>query len=56
MEDPITADAGFFQVARLERKAHALGSAVGLMDGQMTPPHAPIIPQMVIFIRFIHTE
>ena len=55
-EDAIAALTGLIDIAGLEREAETLGGRVRLVNGQVTPPDAAIVPKMMIGVLLIHSQ
>lgn len=55
-EDSIAARASFFDIASFEREAETFGRRVRLVNGHMTPPHASVVPEVVIRVFVVNSE
>jgi hypothetical protein len=56
LKNSIAAQSRLLELTRFQRKAHALGRAIRLMNRKVTPPNSSIAPQMMIFVCFIHAQ
>jgi hypothetical protein len=55
-EDPVAALTSLIHVARFQGEAQALGGRIRLVDGEMTPPNAAIVPKVMVRILLIHSQ
>lgn len=55
-ENLVATGAGFFDVTGLERKSQAFRRGVRLVNGDVAPPNAPVIPQVVIGVVIINSK
>lgn len=56
LKNAIAPLARFFDFTRFQRKPQALGRCICLMDREMTPPDAAIVPQVMVLVGFIHAK
>lgn len=56
LENSISAFAGLFHIASLQRKSETLGGRVRLVNGEVTPPHAAVIPEVMIGVVVVDAE
>ena len=43
-------------ITRAQRETQTLGSGIGLMYSHMTPPHASVVPEVMILVIIIDPE
>jgi len=55
-EDAVAALTRLVDVAGLQREAQALGGCVRLVNRQVAPPHAAIIPKVVIGVLLVNSK
>lgn len=55
-EDAVAETASTLNVAGFEREAQALGCCVGLVHGYVTPPHATVVPEVVVKVVVVDTK
>lgn len=55
-ENSIAARACLFDIASFEREAETFGRGVRLMNGHMTPPHASVVPEVVIRVFIVNSK
>ena len=55
-ENAVAALTGLIDIAGLEGKAETLGSRIRLVNGQVTPPDASIVPKVMIGVFLIHAQ
>lgn len=53
LEDAVADGAGLLDVAGLEREAKALCRGIRFVDGDMAPPHSPVVPQVMVRVVII---
>lgn len=56
VENTVAALPSLFNVSRFEGKTEALRCGVRLMNGQVTPPDAAIVPKVVIRVFVVHSQ
>ena len=55
-EDAIPQSSRFFNIARTQREAETLGCSIRFVDSHMTPPHASVVPEVMILVIIIDPE
>jgi hypothetical protein len=55
-ENPVAPFAGLIDITRFQRKPKSLRRCVRLVDGKMAPPHAAIIPKVMIRVFLVHSQ
>lgn len=53
LEDAVADGTGLLDVAGLEREAKALCRGIRFVDGDMAPPHSPVVPQVMVRVVII---
>jgi len=55
-EDPVPTLAGLIHITRFQGKSQPLSSGIRLVHGEMAPPHAAIVPKVMIRILLVHSQ
>ena len=55
-EDAVAKGACFLDVAGAKGEAKALGSGIRFVDGNMAPPHPPVVPEVMVLVLIVDTQ
>jgi hypothetical protein len=55
-EYPVAALAGLIDIPRFQREPESLGRCIRLVDGKVAPPHAAIVPKVMVRILLVHSQ
>ena len=55
-ENPVPSLARLIDITRFQGKSQPLGGSIGLMNREVAPPNAPIIPKVMIGILLVNSK